>query len=216
MLYFLAADTGREIGSLDLSDRIVQLGYRERRNQHVTIEGGVQVNMIALRPGTREVGFAFHPGEISLFDLDSREWRTLHRAHSQAIYGLAFDQFGRYLFSRTRRPFFCFDLKANRPAGVRHFHQGITAMAVTPLSRFVVVGDWIGMIHLLDPGDLTCVQSYPGEVAGCIRSLCCDPRGSIVAVSGRAVRLFDLNTPGPDSRRVSDWGWYPRGGDWHA
>ena len=64
------------------------------------------------------------------------------------------------------------------------------------------------MIHLLNPADLTCVQSYPCEVAGCIRSISCDPHGSMVAISGRSVRLFDPNTPGPDSRRVSDWGWH--------
>ena len=107
MLHFLAADTGKESGSLDLSDRIVQLGYREGRKQHVTISrrrASQHSGSGGLAPG--RVAFAFHHGEISLFDLDSREWRSVHRAHSQAMYGLAFDHLGRYLsFSRTRRLF---------------------------------------------------------------------------------------------------------------
>lgn len=207
-LCILDLRTYQQIGEVDLNDRIVLTFARTWQQRRVFNPDGAQVNQMVRRPHSREIAFAFHHGEVSLFDPDRGQWRRVHASSTEAAFGIAFDERGDHLFfADSAGRLVDFDLTSWCVRSCVRFPHGLTALATSDVTRQLLVGDWLGMVYVVRQKDLSIQQSFPGELRGCVRSLCCDSTGRLVAASGRSIRVFLTDTERPSLESQIDWGW---------
>jgi WD40 repeat protein len=216
-IHVLASSDLRVLSRLALDDRIVLEMAETWRQKRVVNPGGTQVNVIVRRPHSHEVAVAFHHGEVSLYDFDRDQWRRVYLNPRHAVYGLVCTTNGdRLIFTDGGSQLMDLDLKEWKTCHRLDLQVDLTALALAPEQNMLVVGDTRGMLYLVSADSFELIESFPAEVGGCVRSICCNLSGEQFAVSGRGVRLYRLPTDVDDSVAGTAWGWQAERADGSA